>query len=208
MRTALELLLESNEELAESERDALRALAGMLADPLIGRWVEREPDPAEGEALARLADHCRSRQLDEVDRLVRRLGEGPALRRTRHRLESGELLSSRDLDWLAADAERDRKVRAKQERLRAAYVERREREARQLAKAQGLAARLRSRREDLLAEVDRRLLRVCPSCEEIAHPGAEEERPFGAARSCPFCGRGGLERLGENEDAAAEGAPA
>ncbi|MGH8572019.1 MAG: replication-relaxation family protein, partial [Gammaproteobacteria bacterium] len=98
VRTALELLLEGEEELAEPERGALEALAGMLADPLVGRWAEREPDAAEREALARLADHCRSRQLQEVNTLGRRLGENPALRRARRRLKSGELLSALDLN--------------------------------------------------------------------------------------------------------------
>ncbi|MGH2741806.1 MAG: hypothetical protein ACRDN8_04840 [Thermoleophilaceae bacterium] len=73
--------------------------------------------------------------------------------------------------------------------------------------AHGLAARLRSRHEDLLAKVDQRLLRVCPTCEEIAYPGADERtaaRPAGVARSCHFCGRGGLERLGEGAESAIE----
>ncbi|MGH8573540.1 MAG: hypothetical protein ACREX8_13350, partial [Gammaproteobacteria bacterium] len=77
------------------------------------------------------------RQLQEVERLGRQLGEGAALRRARRRLESGELLSSLDLNWLGEDAQRDGEARVKQERLRAAYLERREREARALAKAHG-----------------------------------------------------------------------
>jgi Replication-relaxation len=196
-RTAVELLLVSDGRLAVPERDALSALARMLADPLLARWAEREPSARERDALAGLAAHYRGRQLEEVDRLARRLGDGPALRRARRRLASEELVSARDLEWLARDAVRDRETRQSQERLRTAYLERREREARGLAGALGLAARLRSRREDLLAEVDQRLLRVCPACEEVAYPGSEEGRPYGAARTCPFCGRGGLERLGE-----------
>lgn len=203
VRTAVEQLLEGDEELAEPERDALQALAAMLADPLTVCWIEREPHAAEREALDRLADHERGRQVGQVERLAGRLGEGPALRRARRRIESRELLSSLELGWLARDAERDRQVRAKQEELRAAYLGRREREARELAKARGLAARLRARREDLLAEVDGRLLRVCPTCEEIAYRGGDDgiASAAGAARTCPFCGRGGLQRLDERESA-------
>lgn len=173
-RTAIELLLEGHGELAEPERRALSALGGLLADPLLGRWAQREPDPAEREALAALVEHHSGRQLESVAELAEQLGEGPALRRARRRLASGELLSAVDLRWLSSDAQRDREARAKQERLRTDYLERREGEARRLAKDQGLAGRLRRRPADFLAEVDRRLLRSCPRCEEIAYPGAEE----------------------------------
>jgi hypothetical protein len=207
--TALELLLEGEAELAEVERGALGALAGMLADPLVIRWAEREPDAGEREALDQLADYYRSRQRQEVERVAGRLGEGPALRRARRRLEAGELLSLLDLNWLAKDAERDHEARAEQERLRVAYLERRQREARWLAKDQGLAGRLRRRPESFLTEVDRRLLRVCRDCEETAYPHADEPTASGTAgdvaRRCHFCGRGGLEHLADGADTGVEG---
>lgn len=206
-RTAVELLLESEGDLAGAERDALEALAGMLADPLLGRWAERKLNATEREALARLAAHYLACQLEQLDRLASRLGEGPAIRRARRRLESGELLSSLDLDWLARDAERDRESRSRQEELRSAYEERREREARGLARAQGLAGRLRRGPADFLAEVDRRLLRVCPGCEETIYPGTDDEDSWGRrdapARRCPYCDSYGLKPGGEREPSAA-----
>lgn len=196
-RTAIELLLEGERELAEPERRALSALGQMLANPLLARWAEREPDPEEREAFADLVEHCRSRQLQQVATLADRLGEGPALRRARRRLEGGGVLSSVDLGWLPRDAERDREAHTSQERLRAAYQERREAEARRLVKAQGLTGRLRHGSADFLEEVDRRLLRFCRRCEEIAYPGADEgmawSKPGDPAGLCHFCRQGDLE---------------
>jgi hypothetical protein len=196
-RTAIEFLLEGEGEPAEPERRALSALGQMLADPLVGRWAERDPDPREREALAGLVEHCRSQQLRQVTTLADRLGEGPALRRARRRLEAGGLLSAVDLGWLPHDAERDREARTNQESLRAAYLERREEEARRLAKAQGLTGRLRRGSDDFLEEVDRRLLRFCPRCEEIAYPGGDAgmawSKPGDPAGLCRFCGQGDLE---------------
>lgn len=172
----------------------------MLADPLLGRWADREPDQGEREALAGLAAHYCSLQLKEVARLSERLGGGPSLRRAGRRLAAGEPLSYTKQRWLSTDAQRDHEARARQEERRAAYLERRDAEARRLAKEQGIAGRLRRRPADFLAEVDRRLLRFCPRCEEIAYPGAEEDlgwtRSGGPARACHFCGEGHLEPYG------------
>ena len=203
-RTAL--LIEDEAELAKPELKALAVVWAMLTDPLTARWADREPDREELKTLTRLADRYRSRQLEAIAELSGELGDGPALRRARARIEAGELLSRDELRWARSGAERDREVRAKQEELRASYLERREREARALAKAQGLAARLRRRPADFLAEVDRRLLRVCPRCSEIAYPGADAatawSRADEAARLCPFCEAGGLEAWGERGELA------
>lgn len=200
-QTAIELLLEGHGELAEPERRALAALGGLLGDPLVGRWAERKPGPRERDALACLVEHCRSRQLADVAKLADGLGQGPALRRARCRLATGDLLSPVDLRWLGTDAQRDREARAEQEQLWAGYLERREAEAGHLVKAQGLPGRLRRRPADFLAEVDRRLLRFCPRCEEVVYPGADKgmawSKPGDVARLCHFCRQGDLEPFEE-----------
>jgi hypothetical protein len=166
----------------------------MLADPLVGLWADREPGQREHQALTALAEHYCSRQLEEVARFGEQPSEGPSLCRARRRLAAGEPLPSTDLRWLSTDAQRDHEARTRQEGHRAAYLERRDVEARRRAKEQGLAGRLRRRPADFLAEVDRRLLRFCPRCEEVAYPGAEEDlgwtRSGGPARICHFCGEG------------------
>src|SRR5688500_5367294 len=68
-RTAVSLLLEEGDELAEPERRVLCTLGAMLADPLVGRWADRDPQKEEGEALSHLVDHYRSRQLEAIGEL-------------------------------------------------------------------------------------------------------------------------------------------
>ena len=194
-RAAIELLLEGQDELTEAERQTLTALGGLLADPLFGSWADREPNLEERDALHGLVEEYRSRQLNELAALAEELGEGPALRRARVRLLGGELLRATDRRLLDLDARRDHQARIRQEQFRAAYQQRRQEEARALAKAQGLAARLRHGPEDFLAEVDRRLLRLCPDCEEIAYPEAEEGLYGRIAEYCLFCGQAGLRRF-------------
>jgi hypothetical protein len=132
-------------------------------------------------------------QLDLVGELAERYGEGPALRRARKRLEAGELLDHHELSWgLAGEGRRDGEARTRQGRLRKDYLGWREQKARRLAKAQGIAGRLRNGPETFLDEVDRRALRFCRSCEEIAYPDPERAshersaRPHVAGR-CHFC---------------------
>lgn len=72
--------------------------------------------------------------MRQVGDLVRRLGEGPALREVRRRLEAGVLLGAADASGLALRAEDDRRSRADQERLHADYLTWRAAEARRLAK--------------------------------------------------------------------------
>ncbi len=190
--TALEHTVERDGPLAEAERRALLALGGMFADPLHLRLAEREPAAAERLAFERLAEHCRSAQLGQLDRLAERFGEGPALRAARGRLQAGELLSGADASWLleqkAAD---DGRSRAGQERLRADYLAWREGEARRRHKARRLPARLRSGPESFLSEIDRRALRRCRACGEIAYPDPEraryERKRYHVAFRCHFC---------------------
>lgn len=193
---ALELLLHSSEAVGDRERAALTALAG--SDPLSARVGDERPSAAVGQALEELAGHYRQAQLDRLDHLAERYGEGPHLRAARSTLGSGELLSSSDAEDLEREAREDQQVRERQRELHDAYLERREREARRLARPQGLSARLLKGTDAFLQQADELWLRVCPACEEIAYPKPEEQpdelgqpKP---GRACPYChDRGQLE---------------
>lgn len=70
-------------ELVEAERRALLALGAMFADPLRLELAEGEPTPDRQVVLDKLADHQGARQLEGIEELARRFGEGPALRKAR-----------------------------------------------------------------------------------------------------------------------------
>ncbi|HEX4730523.1 MAG TPA: replication-relaxation family protein [Solirubrobacterales bacterium] len=191
---ALRVTLEGARPLAGPERDALRVLGALLADPLQVRLADREPTATEHRALDDLLAHHHADQLRQVDDLARRLGEGPALRGARDRLEGGNLLAAPDVSALALGAADDQRSRVEQERLRSDYLTWREGEARRRAKGQGLAARLRRGPDDFLEEIDRSSLRICRDCGEIAYPHPERARYERGLRDvairCHFCGRG------------------
>lgn len=193
---AVEIALERGGELSEVERRALAALGAFFADPLRPLLAEREPDAEERRALDRLVEHCGAEQLRRIEALVGRFGEGPALGGARRRIEAGELLSEPEIWSLDLAGSEDETARAEQERLGAAYLSWRQREARRRFKAQGLLARLGSAPEDFLAEVDERSLRRCERCEEIAYPDGErarrERKPGDVAFRCHFCGKAAL----------------
>ena len=207
---ALTLTLELDEPLDDAEREALGALGAMFVDPLDLRLDERELTPNERRAFDALVRHHLARQLDLAGELAERYGEGPALRRARKRLEAGELLDRHEMSWgLADEARRDGEARARQEQLREDYLGWREQRARQLAKAQGIAGRLRNGPEAFLDKVDRRALRFCPSCEEIAYPDPkrtihERGADHDVAWHCHFCW---TEELAKVEPSADEGGP-
>lgn len=197
---ALRLSLEGEgSALNETERAALEAVAGMLAEPLAARLADREPTPSEREALATLVERHRAVQLARLDEVAGRFREGPKVRQRRRWLESGELLSADSVNGLPLDGELDREGAAEQERLRGDYLRWREREAKRLAKLQGFIARHRTGHDAFLAEVDRGALRRCSRCEEIAYPDPERKpRPGGrrqVAGRCHFCGAGALSEL-------------
>jgi hypothetical protein len=199
--TALKITLEYEWPLAEVEREALRALGGMYADVLRLELADREPTSRERHALDRLAEHHHDFQLEQVDGIIGRRESGPALRKARQRIEEGKLLGKVDLDRLAEEVGRDTKSRAAQKRLRQDYLAWREAEAQRLVKAQGMIARLRTHPENFFAQIDRRSLRRCQSCEEIAYPDPEWARYKRGARydiagRCHFCE---AERLAEIE---------
>ncbi len=200
---ALQITLEREDALEEIEREALTALGAMFADPLRASLAEREPSAEEGRAFDALVEHYRDEQLDHVDDLAARFGKGPALREARQRLDAGELLSSVGAAQLATDAKRDDSSRAQQERLRKDYLAWRDAEARRLAKAQGLAARLRNGPEAFLDEIDRRALRRCSRCEEIAYPDPERAESYAKrhlACHCHYCGGRALAEIEPSTD--------
>lgn len=188
---ALEVTLRRDAPLDEIERNALMAFSGMIADPLEVRFADRDLTADERVELGLLLEHHRAAQYEHVERLTERLGDGPALRRARKDLAAGELRYYDELDSLTREAERDQEARTKQERLHDDYLLWREGEARRLAKAQGLVARLRNGPQTFLDEVDRRALRRCESCDEAAYPDPERNESrttCNVARRCHFCG--------------------
>jgi hypothetical protein len=188
---ALEITLERDEELAEAERRALLVLGEMFADPLCLLLAEGEPTAGGQIALDELAEYQRARQLEEIEDLAQRFGEGPALREARSRLRSGELLAAADASWLVQKAANDERCRRGQERLRLDYLDFRDERARLRWKAQRLTARLRSGPDAFLEEIDCEALRLCRSCAEIAYPDPERARyergPRDVAFRCHFC---------------------
>jgi hypothetical protein len=169
----------------------------MIADPLALRFAEDEPSAYRRLALDELVAHHRTHQLEDVGRLARRFGEGPALRKARGHLEAGGLLAAADASELARKAADDERSRGEQERLRSDYRARREERARSRAKAQGLVARLRNGPDAFLEQIDCEALRVCRSCGEIAYPDPErasyERERYDAAFHCHFCDSRDLE---------------
>jgi DNA-binding Lrp family transcriptional regulator len=202
---ALEITIERQEELAKAERRALLALGAMFADPLRLQLAEGEPSAERRIVFGELAEDQRARQLEEIDGLAERVGEGPALRKARGRIEGGELLAVADLSGLRLKAEDDGRSLKEQERLRSAYLSSREERALYRWKSQRLFTRLaRSGPEDFLEEIDRRSLRLCRPCEEVAYPDPDrpsyERGPRDVAYCCHFCGS---EKLAEWERSAA-----
>lgn len=195
---ALRLSVESDGALSEIERAALKAVGGMLSEPLAARLADREPTPSEREALAALVKHHRASQVERLDLAAERFGEGPKLRRRRRWLEGGDLIGTDSLAGLTDDAEQDRENAVEQERLRKNYLRWREAEATRLSKRHGFIARHRIGHDAFLAQVDRVSLRLCEGCEEIVYP--DPKREHGPARRdvaayCHFCGSGVLSEL-------------
>ncbi|HKZ15649.1 MAG TPA: replication-relaxation family protein [Solirubrobacterales bacterium] len=197
--TALEITLGRDEPMDEAERRAVLALGATIADPLRLWEGGRVPGEDECSAFEALVEDCGRRQLDHVDDLAGRLGDGPALREARGRIEGGELLGGGDLSGLNLGAAADHRARGEQERLHRDYLAWREGEARRRAKAQRLPARLRNGPETFIEAIDRRSLRVCPRCREIAYPDPERARyeraTYDVAFGCHFCGASQLAEI-------------
>jgi ribosomal protein L44E len=189
---ALAITLGRTDPPAEAERRALLALSTMLGDPLRPLPPDEEPSARQRRAFEDLVEHHQREQLGRIAGLALRHGEGPALRRARRQIEEGGLLSSSEVSWLNGKAADDKRSREVQERLGASYLTWREGEARRLVKAQGIVARLGTRPEDFFGNIDRRSLRLCRGCGEIAYPDPEparnERRRPEVAFRCHFCG--------------------
>jgi Replication-relaxation len=195
---ALAITLEEDGELGRVEREALTALGPMFADLLLPQLSEREPSATERQAFKALAHHRQAEQLERIDAIVQRFGEVPSLRKARQRIVDGEPLGKDDVRWLDDEIERDGESRTAQKCLREGYLAWREQEADRLVKAQGMLARLRTRPEDLFAQIDRRSLRRCGTCEEIAFPDPANARDFAkrhVATRCHYCGTGALAEI-------------
>jgi hypothetical protein len=195
---ALRLSVESEDGLSEVERAALKAVGGMLAEPLAARLADREPTPSEREALAALVAHHHASQIERLNEAAKRFGEGPKLRRRRRWLEDGDLIGTDSLAELTDDAEQDRENAAEQDRLREDYLRWRETKAARLGERHGFIARHRIGHDAFLAEADREALRLCEGCKEIVYP--DPDREHGPARRdvaayCHFCGSGVLSEL-------------
>lgn len=192
---SLELLLDGRGPVAECERTALAELVGR--DPLSVRVGDEAPSPALESAPGAVVDHYRLVQLECVDELAARYGEGPHLRAARRSLTGGELLTRSHAEGLERQAREDQRAEERQRELRDAYLERRRREARRLARQQGHSARLLKGTDAFLEQADELWLRVCPTCEEIAYPEPEEQPDaFGQpepGRTCPYCRESELE---------------
>ncbi|HVV90484.1 MAG TPA: replication-relaxation family protein [Solirubrobacterales bacterium] len=196
---ALAITLGRTDPMAEAERRALLALAAMIGDPLRPLPPDELPTARQRRAFADLAGHHRDEQLGRIADLALRHGDGPALRRARRQVEGGDLLPSSETSWLEQKAVEDERSREEQERLTTSYLAWRETEARRLVKAQGIVARLGTRPEDFFGDIDRRSLRRCPGCGEIAYP--DPERASGhatrhVAERCHFCGGTALAEIG------------
>lgn len=197
---ALRLSLADEDGLSEIERTALRAVGGMLVEPLAARLADRGPTPSEQQALTALVAHHRASQIERLNEATERFGEGPKMRHRRQWLKDGNLLGTGSLAELATDAEQDHENAAEQERLRENYLRARERAAERLSKRHGFIARRRIGHDAFLAQVDRERLRRCSGCEETVYP--DPDREYGPARRdvaayCHFCGSGVLAELPE-----------
>ncbi len=183
--------------LEDAEREALATLGAMFVDPLDLQLDERG---ADAERAPRLRRACPSTTWPEQLDLARRTGR--ALRRGSGAAQGAQAARRRrafstatELSWGLADEGQARRRAPAPGRSACAsdYLGWREQEARQLAKAQGIAGRLRNGPEDFLDEVDRRSLRFCPAARRSPTPTpkrASHERGAGhdVACRCHFCG--------------------
>lgn len=194
---AIQLLLEGDGEIDSFDREALLMLARLLGERLLDpdEAPAARPDGRDGASAARLVNHYREQQHTQLAALVRRFGEGPRLREYRRQLEQGELLDLHSASRLELEARSDCEARRTQDRLRLAYLQRREREARQRARAHGLANYLLHGSTAAEVQVDHERLRFCRRCGEIAYPGEPEQYGYGfhpPPRQCHFCGNTAL----------------
>jgi hypothetical protein len=198
--TALQLLLDCTTPMNEIEQAAFATLVRQLADDPLDAELALDPPlptPRELDTVACLADRYRAIQQTRVEELSCQYGEGPSLHAYRRDLTAGGLLS--EFSWKGIDdrAKLDRERRIEQERLRLAYLHRRERDARQRKHQTRLTARLAHGRAATYAIIDRDLLRICGSCNEVVYPPEQQRDRSGylilsgryeEPSRCHFCG--------------------
>jgi hypothetical protein len=211
--TALALLLARDEPMDAVEQAAFAALRSQLADdPLKTEYAETPEPPnwTDEQAVARLAEQYKAQQQARLRELIARFGEGPRLRAADDTLRRGELLGSYAWDSLDADAHHDRRGRAEQERLRFAYLARRDRELHLHKRDISLATRIARGRDALYELVDRELLRICSRCQEVVYPPEQQSSGGGYGyysqsvplpSRCHFCGNTELEPWDERYQA-------
>lgn len=190
---ALGLLLSNDDQLGDVERTALTELAAAIDEQYGPRYATIAHTAAARETLERLGARYAEQQAATVAVLRERCGDGPHLRTANHRLTTGELLDHLTIRFLPQAARQDRQQHEQQAKLRAAYLDQRQQQARELARASGIAARMRGA-EPQLETVDRQHLRTCPDCQEIIYPDQDRQPPTRAVGSpCPYCGKNSLE---------------
>lgn len=197
--TARSLLLASTERMNETERDAFNALVRQLDDdPLKAAPAPAPVAPSwsETQAIELLVDMYRRRQRQRLNELTARYGDGPTLRSYQRDLDEGQLLGPASSEALEERVRRDQASQRTQERLRLAYLDRRDRQARQRKREAGLASRLTQGAAAMYAVIDLEQLRICRRCDEIAYPPEprRDQDGYQAAQAhreparCHFCG--------------------
>jgi Replication-relaxation len=186
---AVELLRASTGKPSPDEREALRAIAHDLDEVLPEPRAHELPAPGATvrAEIALLVEHYRATQTEQAERLIRRYGEGPCLRRAKDVLRTGELLDHATFSRLTLDAERDAAGRHEQHERRQAYLTWRERAARQLARSAGPLGRLTHRPQDFYEQLDRERLRICGRCDETIYPPPRETGRSSAVPACHYC---------------------
>jgi hypothetical protein len=188
---AAELLVASTGTPSPDERGVLHAIARDLGEALPEPWMHELPQPGGSvrAEIALLVEHYRAAQSQQVNTLAARRGEGPCLRRAWSTLREGRLLDPITIARLPGDAEHDAASRHEQHERQMAYLEWRERAARQLARSAGPLGRLTHRPEDFYAQLDQERLRVCGRCTETIYPGARESDGYGFRPEgrCHYC---------------------
>ncbi len=187
----MRLLLAASSPSDADERAVLSArdLDTALLEPQTS--VLAPPGPSVVCDVTLLADRYRVRQGKLVAALTERYWDGPSLRQARQTLRDGRLIERGIFDRLSPEAERDASGREAQARRRDAYLQWRGQAARRLARHAGGLGRLTHPSAGFYPQLDRKHLKVCGRCEEIAYPaGQEDQHTHGQQPSspCHYCG--------------------
>ncbi len=190
-RAALELLLHETEAMTGLERQAWGFFARRTALDGLGRphavHEEITMSPEEREAISSLRDAWFARQREFVASLHARYPYLPWVVRAIRELDEGRLLEHRT--WKERHG-RTKNDLAELKRLRGRtldYLKRREYEVGQRWWKANVIARHTTRTKDWVARaIDEEQLRVCPDCEQLVVPSAEDYRY--QVGYCPFCG--------------------